>query len=269
MSRPRAVLNAYEPVFKRTLDSRAADRTRTDDNHVGNVMLYQLSYSRILTGERNPAWLSPGVILNYKNSRFARKGRTPQQDRIVSGSQRLELPRHGYLYLLKKEKGPARKEKGKVEREKGHSIGGCLTSLGPLSPDSFPRSTFRSSLMLLQKRKFLAAIRRGEKTPTLRLWKRRMMKPGLRSYLPGSGCLRSGQVDAVEVDAVEVDAVEVEDLRDADAVPDGFPNAESLATDLRSIGGEMRDAGYRAYQARCRVDAAQVADASDGQPSTD
>ena len=26
--------------------ARAADRIRTDDNHVGNVMLYQLSYSR-------------------------------------------------------------------------------------------------------------------------------------------------------------------------------------------------------------------------------
>lgn len=30
---------------------RAADRIRTDDNHVGNVMLYQLSYSRNLSDE--------------------------------------------------------------------------------------------------------------------------------------------------------------------------------------------------------------------------
>ena len=27
--------------------SGAGDRTRTDDNHVGNVMLYQLSYTRV------------------------------------------------------------------------------------------------------------------------------------------------------------------------------------------------------------------------------
>ena len=38
------------PLKKR----RAADRTRTDDNHVGNVMLYQLSYSRI-SGARGPS----------------------------------------------------------------------------------------------------------------------------------------------------------------------------------------------------------------------
>ena len=34
--------HAVEPMTEK----RAADRIRTDDNHVGNVMLYQLSYSR-------------------------------------------------------------------------------------------------------------------------------------------------------------------------------------------------------------------------------
>lgn len=33
-------------IPKDALSSRAADRIRTDDNHVGNVMLCQLSYSR-------------------------------------------------------------------------------------------------------------------------------------------------------------------------------------------------------------------------------
>ena len=37
-----------EPATRRTkpMSDRAGDRTRTDDNHVGNVVLYQLSYTR-------------------------------------------------------------------------------------------------------------------------------------------------------------------------------------------------------------------------------
>ncbi len=41
-------MNSPKNKIHRTVDlSRAGDGTRTRDNHVGNVMLYQLSYSRI------------------------------------------------------------------------------------------------------------------------------------------------------------------------------------------------------------------------------
>ncbi len=36
-----------KPSKQREAKNGASDRNRTDDNHVGNVMLYQLSYTRI------------------------------------------------------------------------------------------------------------------------------------------------------------------------------------------------------------------------------
>lgn len=92
--------------------------------------------------------------------------------------------------------------------------------------------------MLLFKRKFLDAIRSGEKTQTIRLWKHRMMRDGQRSYTPGVGRMR---IDRVE-------AVEIEQLTDADALPDGFPDAESLRRELREIYGEKLEAGYQAFR---------------------
>jgi hypothetical protein len=70
--------------------------------------------------------------------------------------------------------------------------------------------------MLLFKKKFLPAIRAGEKTQTIRLWKWRQMRTGQRSYIPGAGYVR---IDGV-------DEVQIADLTDADAVPDGFSTAE-------------------------------------------
>jgi hypothetical protein len=49
--------------------------------------------------------------------------------------------------------------------------------------------------MLLFKKKFLPAIRRGEKTQTVRLWKHRRLRPGQRSYIPGAGAIRVKAVD--------------------------------------------------------------------------
>ena len=42
--------------------------------------------------------------------------------------------------------------------------------------------------MLLFKKKFLAAIRSGRKTQTIRLWKHQRMRSGQRSYIPGVKC---------------------------------------------------------------------------------
>jgi hypothetical protein len=92
--------------------------------------------------------------------------------------------------------------------------------------------------MLLFKKKFLDAIRAGEKTQTIRLWKRRIMRGGQRSYIPGIGAIRILAVEQVAVD----------ELTDADAVPDGFADAESLKAELRDIYGEKLAEGYQAYR---------------------
>ena len=92
--------------------------------------------------------------------------------------------------------------------------------------------------MLLFKKKFLDAIRSGEKTQTIRLWKHRMMRAGQRSYIPGVGRIQILQVEQVAVD----------ELTDADAIPDGFPDAASLQAELKTIYGEKLSAGYKAFR---------------------
>ena len=92
--------------------------------------------------------------------------------------------------------------------------------------------------MLLFKRKFFDAIRRGEKTQTIRLWKHRMMRSGQRSYIPGVGPIRITAVEPVDLDA----------LTDADAVPDGFPTAAALQQELRTIYGEQLKNGHQAFR---------------------
>jgi hypothetical protein len=92
--------------------------------------------------------------------------------------------------------------------------------------------------MLLFKRKFLDAIRSGDKTQTIRLWKHRMMRSGQRSYIPGVGPIRITSVEQVEVDS----------LTDADAVPDGFPTAAALRKELCSLYGAKLKDGHRAFR---------------------
>ena len=97
--------------------------------------------------------------------------------------------------------------------------------------------------MLLFKKKFLAAIRSGEKSQTIRLWKHCRMKTGQRSYIPGAGYIRVLAIDRVEIDT----------LTDADALPDGFPSAEALRSELHSLYAEQLAAGYQAYRIRFRL----------------
>ena len=92
--------------------------------------------------------------------------------------------------------------------------------------------------MLLFKKKFLPAIRSGEKTQTIRLWKFRHMRSGQRSYIPGAGYIRVSLVEPVDIDA----------LTDADAIPDGFPSAVALQHELRTIYGEKLAQGYQAFR---------------------
>ncbi|MCE5267262.1 MAG: ASCH domain-containing protein [Planctomycetaceae bacterium] len=92
--------------------------------------------------------------------------------------------------------------------------------------------------MLLFKKKFLPAIRAGEKTQTIRLWPYRRMRAGQRSYIPGVGYIRVTAVDQVDLDQ----------LTDADAVPDGFPTADQLKAEIAELYAKQLAAGYRSYR---------------------
>lgn len=92
--------------------------------------------------------------------------------------------------------------------------------------------------MLLFKKKFLDAIREGTKTQTIRLWPRRQMKAGQRSYIPGIGYIR----------ITDVDAVELAELTDEDAVPDGFATADALRAEIKELYSEKLATGYQAYR---------------------
>ena len=92
--------------------------------------------------------------------------------------------------------------------------------------------------MLLFKKKFLPAIREGEKTQTIRLWKHRRMKTGQRSYIPGVGYIR----------VTVVETVELEELTDEDARPDGFETAELLLAEIERLYPEQLAEGHQAYR---------------------
>ncbi len=92
--------------------------------------------------------------------------------------------------------------------------------------------------MLLFKRKFLDAIRGGEKTQTIRLWKHRRMRSGQRSYIPGIGAIRVRSVEPVCLP----------DLTDVDARPDGFATADELRAEIEAIYADKLASGYGAYR---------------------
>ena len=100
-----------------------------------------------------------------------------------------------------------------------------------------PHSRYATE-MLLFKKKFLQAIRAGEKTQTIRLWKHRRMRAGQRSYIPGVGYIRVTAVEEVELDR----------LTDADARPDGFESADLLRAEIARLYPQQLAAGYRAYR---------------------
>ena len=97
--------------------------------------------------------------------------------------------------------------------------------------------------MLLFKKKFLDAIRSGEKTQTIRLWKHRIMRPGQRSYIPGVGYIRIALVQTVELD----------ELDEEDAHRDGFTSADALRSELRDLYAEKLAAGHQAFRVTFRV----------------
>ncbi|MEX0938002.1 MAG: ASCH domain-containing protein [Pirellulales bacterium] len=92
--------------------------------------------------------------------------------------------------------------------------------------------------MLLFKKKFLDAIRSGEKTQSIRLWTHCRMKAGMRSYIPGVGYIRIESVEPVALDR----------LSDEDARPDGFATAEALRAELVQIYEESPDVSLTPYR---------------------
>jgi len=94
--------------------------------------------------------------------------------------------------------------------------------------------------MLLFKKKFLPAIRSGEKTQTIRLWKYCRMRAGQRSYIPGVGYIRITDVEEVRLDR----------LTDDDARPDGFATAAELRAEIDALYAPQLAAGYQAYRIR-------------------
>lgn len=97
--------------------------------------------------------------------------------------------------------------------------------------------------MLLFKKKFLAAIRAGTKTQTVRLWKYQRMRAGQQSYIPGIG--------RVAIEAV--DRVKLSELTTDDARLDGFPSKASLRRELKALYPPELRKGYQAYRIRFRL----------------
>ncbi len=101
--------------------------------------------------------------------------------------------------------------------------------------------------MLLFKKRFLAAIRAGSKTQTVRLWQHCRMKAGQRSYIPGVGYIR----------VLAVDAVQLNELTEADAVADGFASAQLLRDEIEALYPQELAAGHQAYRVRFRLFSAE------------
>jgi hypothetical protein len=97
--------------------------------------------------------------------------------------------------------------------------------------------------MLLFKKKFLEAIRCGQKTQTIRLWRFARMRAGQRSYIPGAGYIRLTAVEEVRLEA----------LTDADARPDGFGSADELRQEIAKLYPQQLADGYRAFRIVFRV----------------
>jgi hypothetical protein len=105
------------------------------------------------------------------------------------------------------------------------------------------RETARGCRVLLFKKKFLAAIRGGQKTQTIRLWQYRRMRAGQRSYIPGAGYVR----------IVAIEEIALAELTDADAWPDGFETAEQLRAEIAQLYPQQLAAGYRAFRVVFRL----------------
>ena len=91
---------------------------------------------------------------------------------------------------------------------------------------------------ILFKRQFIDAIRRGEKTTTLRRWKSRRLSKGARVFAPGVGWLK----------ILSCEEVHLKDLTCDDAQADGFASLPELLLALEQIYPNHRTDGRRWYR---------------------
>jgi len=78
---------------------------------------------------------------------------------------------------------------------------------------------------ILFKRRFLDAIRRGDKTTTLRRWKSCRVQAGVRARAPGLGWLN----------ILSCEKIDLKDLTEEDALADGFASLKELRKTLAQI----------------------------------
>jgi len=78
---------------------------------------------------------------------------------------------------------------------------------------------------MLFKRRFIDAIRRGDKTTTLRRWKSSRVRGGARARVPGLGWLS----------ILSCEKIDLKDLTEADAQADGFESLKELLKTLAQI----------------------------------
>lgn len=98
------------------------------------------------------------------------------------------------------------------------------------------------ALLLFQKR-FLEAIRTGEKKTTIRRWSRPRVQPGRRAFSPGLGWI------SIE----NVDEVKLRDLDDTDARADGFDSARQMRRELKRIYPRIKADGKCWFRIRFRI----------------
>ena len=91
---------------------------------------------------------------------------------------------------------------------------------------------------ILFKRQFIDAIRRGEKTTTLRRWKSCHLSAGSRAFAPGVGWLR----------ILSCDEIKLKDLTCDDARADGFASLTALLTTLGKIYPKHKSDGRSWYR---------------------
>jgi hypothetical protein len=98
---------------------------------------------------------------------------------------------------------------------------------------------------ILFQRRFLDAIRRGEKTTTLRRWKSCRLKAGAKARAPGLGWL----------DILSCERINLNDLTAADARADGFASLEELLATLKEIYPDQKTDGRTWFRIRFRAEA--------------
>jgi hypothetical protein len=97
--------------------------------------------------------------------------------------------------------------------------------------------------MLLFQKQFIAGIRSGSKSQTIRIWPHRKMRVGQRSYIPGVGYIT----------VTAVDPVELADLTEDDARLDGFESVAALLAEIARLYPAGLEQGRQAFRIRFAV----------------